>query len=354
MGGFVMADMRQFTIRFGIVAASASACAAPRSAPPPIQAPTRAISASYDPSRDLGPLFHDVQLAGIFADSKTFVDAVPRRAPNTIVSAYDSARLRPAFDLRAFVASNFSMPAELGAGARVDTTLDMAAHIRALWLVLTRSADSSIGTSTLIPLPSAFVVPGGRFREVYYWDSYFTMLGLLASGRADLVKSMLDNFAYLVRVVGHVPNGNRTYYLSRSQPPYFAAMVGLYARATDTTRALVYLDALEREHAFWMDGAADLAPGTARPARRAARGRSAAQSLLGRSHRPSARVVQAGLRARRDPHRCAARLAISRNSRNGRKRMGFLQPLDARSLGSPNPRDDGARAGGSQQPPLSR
>ena len=52
-----------------------------------------------------------------------------------------------------------------------------------------------------------------------------------------------------------MPNGNRTYYLSRSQPPYFAAMVGLYATATDTARALVYLDALEAEHAFWMDGA---------------------------------------------------------------------------------------------------
>jgi alpha,alpha-trehalase len=107
------------------------------------------------------------------------------------------------------------------------------------------------------------VVPGGRFREVYYWDSYFTMLGLVESGRTDLVKDMLDNFAYLVRTVGHVPNGNRTYYLGRSQPPYFAAMVGLYARATDTAKALEYLDALEAEHAFWMEGAAALAPGSA-------------------------------------------------------------------------------------------
>jgi len=117
--------------------------------------------------------------------------------------------------------------------------------------------------SSLIPLPRAYVVPGGRFREVYYWDSYFTMLGLVASGRTDLVRSMLDNFAYLIRTVGHIPNGNRTYYLSRSQPPYFAAMVGLYAAATDTTQALRYLDALESEHAFWMEGAERLAPGEA-------------------------------------------------------------------------------------------
>jgi alpha,alpha-trehalase len=89
------------------------------------------------------------------------------------------------------------------------------------------------------------------------------MLGLVQGGRTDLVKSMLDNFAHLIRTVGHLPNGNRTYYLTRSQPPYFAAMVGLYARATDTAQALVYLDAMEQEYAFWMDGADTLAPGHA-------------------------------------------------------------------------------------------
>jgi len=62
------------------------------------------------------------------------------------------------------------------------------------------------------------------------------MQGLVRSGRTDLVKSMLDNFAHLITTVGHIPNGNRTYYLSRSQPPYFAAMVSLYATATDTSQ----------------------------------------------------------------------------------------------------------------------
>ncbi len=141
----------------------------------------------------------------------------------------------------------------------------MEAHLRALWPVLTRAPppDTSNARSSLIPLPERYVVPGGRFREVYYWDSYFTMLGLIASGRTDLVGSMLDDFASLIARFGHVPNGNRSYYLSRSQPPFFAAMVGLYAGATDTAHALRYLGALEREHAFWMDGATRLAPGEA-------------------------------------------------------------------------------------------
>jgi alpha,alpha-trehalase len=139
----------------------------------------------------------------------------------------------------------------------------MEEHIRALWPALTRAPDASDVTSSLIPLPNPYVVPGGRFREIYYWDSYFTMLGLIESGRMDLVRSILDNFAYLIRTIGHVPNGNRTYYLSRSQPPFFAAMVGLYAAATDTGQAVQYLDALEAEYEFWMDGADDLSPGEA-------------------------------------------------------------------------------------------
>ncbi|HEX9482983.1 MAG TPA: alpha,alpha-trehalase TreF [Gemmatimonadaceae bacterium] len=218
---------------------------------------------AYDPPRDLGPLFERVQLAGIFDDSKTFVDARPRSAPSAIVARYTDASKATGFNLRAFVDSNFDIPRPVGGDFRTDTTQTMEAHVHALWPVLMRVADTADARSSRIPLPNAYVVPGGRFREVYYWDSYFTMLGLVESGRTDLVKDMLDNFAHLVTTIGHIPNGNRTYYLGRSQPPFFAAMVGLYAKATDTTQALRYLDALEKEHVFWMDGADRLKPGQA-------------------------------------------------------------------------------------------
>jgi alpha,alpha-trehalase len=216
---------------------------------------------AYDPAHDIGLLFSDVQLAGIIPDSKEFVDARPRFAPAVIQARYDSARATPGFVLRTFVDQNFVLPQPAGDGYHTVASQSMGQHINALWPVLTRSPDSTDPHSSLIPLPNSYVVPGGRFREIYYWDSYFTMLGLVQSGRTDLVKNMLDNFAHLIRTVGHIPNGNRTYYLTRSQPPYFAAMVGLYARATDTARALAYLDALEQEHAFWMDGAESLKPG---------------------------------------------------------------------------------------------
>jgi alpha,alpha-trehalase len=217
----------------------------------------------YDPARDLGPLFHDVQLSGLFPDSKTFADARPLLPPGEITAHYTSARGTAGFSLQAFVGQYFDLPRPVGEGFHSDTARTMEEHIRALWPALTRAPDAPDPRSSLIPLPYPYVVPGGRFREVYYWDSYFTMLGLIESGRTDLVRGMLDNFAYLVGTVGHIPNGNRTYYLSRSQPPFFAAMVGLYAAATDTGAALRYLDVLEREHAFWMDGAERLAPGAA-------------------------------------------------------------------------------------------
>ena len=193
------------------------------------------------------------------------MDARPLEPPAAIVAAFERSRGNEGFDLHAFVAQHFDLPAESGTGYRTDTSVTMEAHLRALWPVLTRAPppDTSSVLSSLIPLPERYVVPGGRFREVYYWDSYFTMLGLVASGRTDLVGSMLDDFAFLIARFGHIPNGNRSYYLSRSQPPFFAAMVGLYAGATDTAHALRYLGALEREHAFWMDGAERLAPGEA-------------------------------------------------------------------------------------------
>ena len=247
---------------------TATTCTTSKTSPNLPQPPGR-----YDPAHDLGQLFHDVQLSGIFSDSKTFVDARPRLAASEIVARYTSSPGVKAGGgtLRAFVQEHFEVPRPVGEGFRTDTTRTMEDHIRALWPVLTRPPDTPDARSSLIPLPNPYVVPGGRFREVYYWDSYFTMLGLIASGRTDLVKSMLDNFAYLIRTIGHIPNGNRTYYLSRSQPPFFAAMVGLYARATDTTHALPYLDALEVEHAFWMNGAERLAPGARQAYRRVVR-----------------------------------------------------------------------------------
>ncbi|HYC27624.1 MAG TPA: trehalase family glycosidase, partial [Chitinophagaceae bacterium] len=113
--------------------------------------------------------------------------------------------------------------------------------------------DKQVEGSSLLPLPYSYIVPGGRFREVYYWDSYFTMLGLRESGQEEMIENMVKNFAYLINQYGFIPNGNRTYYLGRTQPPYFALMVELLAEKKGSVTYAIYLDALQKEHDYYMD-----------------------------------------------------------------------------------------------------
>jgi alpha,alpha-trehalase len=211
-----------------------------------------------------GPLYRQVELTPLFPDSKTFADAIPLRAPAAIMADYARSPPQGRDALMRFVLANFRLPSAPPAAAAPATPAPepMAQHIADLWPVLTRPAVTPPPGSSLLALPDPYVVPGGRFRELYYWDSYFTMLGLKADGRDDLVESMIDDFGSLIDRYGHIPNGTRTYYLSRSQPPFFYAMVAL-SRATDPAVRARRLRWLKAEYAYWMDGAAGLAPGQA-------------------------------------------------------------------------------------------
>jgi alpha,alpha-trehalase len=215
------------------------------------------------PSQIYGELFARVQSERIFADSKTFADAVAKTDPAEILTRYETEKSRAGFSLADFVAAHFLIPGSAQSDFRTAPREEIRAHIDRLWIALTREPERSTGRGSMLPLRTRYVVPGGRFREMYYWDSYFTMVGLQTSGRHDLVSAMVENFAGLIDDYGHIPNGSRTYYLSRSQPPFFAAMVELEARHDGRGALTRRLPQLEREHAFWMAGAADLAPGTA-------------------------------------------------------------------------------------------
>jgi alpha,alpha-trehalase len=203
------------------------------------------------PVQNSGPLFEAVQASRIFPDSKTFPDSTARRDPEEIKAAFRTM-------LEKFVRQHFDLPVSITA-ATPPPAASMETHIDNLWPLLRRPADKPDHRSTLIPLPYPYVVPGGRFGEIYYWDSYFTCEGLAASGHLDLVESMIRNFAYLVEQVGHIPNGNRAYYLSRSQAPFFGNMLALLARYKGTNAILPYLPSLENEYRFWMDGQHHLA-----------------------------------------------------------------------------------------------
>lgn len=209
------------------------------------------MSETYFHIESLSPLYEDVQSAGIFSDSKYFVDALPKYSASTILENYSSQKKEDAFSLLGFIQAHFILPeSHQETYSSADKSIDQ--HLNELWDVLQRKPDTRAGT--LIPLPYPYIVPGGRFREIYYWDSYFTMLGLQVSGRMDLIENMIKNFAYLIDTIGHIPNGNRTYYISRSQPPFFALMVSLLASIKGEQVYLEYFSALEKEYAFWMKG----------------------------------------------------------------------------------------------------
>jgi alpha,alpha-trehalase len=227
----------------------------------PVQARTKDPLAP--PSAQFEELYPAVQNARLFADSKTFADAVPRRPPAAILADYRKERPRTREALKAFVWRNFDTPEEPKATPAGSTpTLSLVAHIQGLWSDLARPPLMPAPHSSQLPLKRPYVVPGGRFREVYYWDSYFTMLGLVRDGRRDLAQGLTDDFADMIGRYGHIPNGARTYYLSRSQPPVFYLMAGLTADAPAKAYAS-YLPALRAEYRFWMRGEAKAKPGQA-------------------------------------------------------------------------------------------
>tara|TARA_B100000953_G_scaffold272343_1_gene243752 strand:- start:1866 stop:3440 length:1575 start_codon:yes stop_codon:yes gene_type:complete len=212
------------------------------------------------PAELYGNLFYDVQTRAIFEDSKTFVDATPKYSVGLIRQRYDMLEDTTDTGMKTFLDQHFSIP-EADLDFKSDS-LPIGMHIKSLWEVLKRPANDSI-SGTLIPLPNDYIVPGGRFREVYYWDSYFTMLGLQVDGENDVIRNMVENFAFLIDKLGFIPNGNRTYYLGRSQPPFFSLMVDILADIEGEQVYAEFLNALVKEHQFWMKGNDELKPGNA-------------------------------------------------------------------------------------------
>ncbi|MBW4050688.1 MAG: alpha,alpha-trehalase TreF [Proteobacteria bacterium] len=234
-------------------AAAAASSAATGPAPEPF-VPT--------PAQLFGPLFVRVQMDALFKDEKAFPDAAPKAAPSVILRRYRAAHPRSRAALLRFVQRNFSLPLP----AKTPPALpekSLRAHIARLWPLLTRQPAVPPPYSSLLYVPKPYVVPGGRFREFYYWDSYFSMLGLIPDGHLATARDLVDDFSYMLREYGHIPNGSRTYYLSRSQPPVYYLMVGLLSRNPASAWSQHLAD-LEREYEYWMQDSAGLRPGQAR------------------------------------------------------------------------------------------
>lgn len=138
---------------------------------------------------------------------------------------------------------------------RQGQTVAVDGYIAAHWHETVRHAPDDDGT--LLGLPRPYTVPSAQhhFQEMYYWDTYYTNLGLIAHGQVRQAQDNVECLAHLVTRFGYVPNGNRTYYLKRSQPPHLALSVAdIYAATGDRGFLARMLPVLETEYGYWQRG----------------------------------------------------------------------------------------------------
>nr|CAH7712482.1 unnamed protein product [Callosobruchus chinensis] len=203
-----------------------------------------------------GNLLHVVQTAGLYNDSKTFVDMALVNSVNDTLKNFES--------MMKFVGENFISIGELEEAALKDFKAEpkiikeiddpvvrkFAIAIHSIWPSLARKVSYHVqeypDTHSLIPVPNTFIIPGGRFKEFYYWDTYWIVKGLLLSDMLETARGMVERF-------GFVPNGGRIYYLNRSQPPVLTMIMSDYVKVSQDYEFLQkYLPVLDKEMDFWL------------------------------------------------------------------------------------------------------
>ena len=237
--------------------------------------PENPLSLVPDPG-DMSRLYIDVRHRPDrpgFPDGKPLADALPKIPYEEIRFAYTQESHRPDFSPLEFWHRHFDTPTIVSEAAIVKSSalsLSLHEYTEAMWPRLTRYTPEDRGTLIGVPCPDT--VPGERYDEFYGWDAFFAARGHAAKGRWDRVNHAVINRAHLIERFGHVPNGNRTYYLGRSQPPVFSHMVELLSQEYGDEVLAQYLPTMEREYAFWMNGALSVSqPGEVAAHRRVVR-----------------------------------------------------------------------------------
>ncbi|XP_050313151.1 trehalase-like isoform X2 [Anthonomus grandis grandis] len=225
-----------------------------------------------------GKLLDTIQMARIYKDSKTFVDMKMKYSPNETMAKFDlfmqdyKERQPNREEVQKFVELNFD-PA--GQEFAEWTPEDWVEHpkfldkigdekfkawgkkLNGIWKILGRKMKDDVKNNkdhySIIWVPNPVIVPGGRFREFYYWDTYWIIQGLLLSEMHHTVRGILENFLYIVEHYGHIPNGGRIYYLARSQPPLLVPMINMYYEfSNDKEFVQKNLPTMEKEFDYWM------------------------------------------------------------------------------------------------------
>lgn len=223
-----------------------------------------------------GELLHRVQIAQIYPDSKAFVDKKMKFDPEQILDNFSvlakSKQEISHIDLEKFLEQNFEdehgferhIPPDWGPYPEFINHIEnpymqqFALDVHSMWRTLGRRINEDVRSHasrySLIYTPKPFVIPGGRFREFYYWDSYWILRGLILSEMHETCRNMIENYLYLVDNFGFIPNGGRIYYTDRSQPPLLCKMLEDYIKAThDIEFLFAAVPTLEKEYFFWVN-----------------------------------------------------------------------------------------------------
>lgn len=222
-----------------------------------------------------GDLLRQIELARPFEDSKTFVDLPTTRPLEEVLAAFAtlSKPIQNDTALNEFLSTYFGKAGselepvprdqlktqpEFLNNVNSSVVKDFTRQVIDIWPDLTRryiGADSCSGcVDSFIAVNRTFVVAGGRFREPYYWDSFWIIEGLLRTKGSftQIAQNIIENFLDLVEEIGFVPNGARRYYENRSQPPLLTQMVRVYVEYTQNFTLLERaLPLLEQEYQFW-------------------------------------------------------------------------------------------------------
>ncbi|XP_050431937.1 trehalase-like isoform X2 [Adelges cooleyi] len=217
-------------------------------------------------------------MSSLYPKSRTFLLKKLKYTESEILKKYENLKQNNLYQvpsnttLKQFINENFEDGNELEEWTPTDFTKNPSIitkirdqnykqwthSLNQIWKTLSRKIKDDVKIHpdkySLIWVPNGFVIPGGIFEELYYWDTYWIVKGLLLCDMKKTARGVIDNLVSMVHRYGFMPNGSRVYYLNRTQPPMLILMVLSYYRATnDFEYVKSILPELENEFKFWLD-----------------------------------------------------------------------------------------------------
>ena len=211
------------------------------------------------PSDIYGDLYREILIMDTVGISRQIANGFPKSEIRDIKLAFRKQKNDDGFDVQSFIKEHWSLSTPRQTGYIADTTSNISDISSDLWSALTYESTQQPQHSSLMPLPHPYISISGEETEMRYLDSYFIMVGLAADDQWEMVENMINNCAYMIDNIGHIPETNRTYMTSRSGQPFFSHMVELLANHKGDEVFTKYLPQLEKEYKYWQKSKTEIA-----------------------------------------------------------------------------------------------